>query len=181
MVEQQSAYAVLQSLAYSSLSSAQQLPAQIETVPQWSGVGFSLMGHYFVVPMGELAEMLEIPSHTRLPGVHSWVRGVANVRGRILPLFDTAAFFSGALTGQKKYQRLLVIDNEAVYAGLWVDQVFGMQYFPADSKQTSVPESVPSRLAEFVDGYYEVGGRQWMVFQSHELSRDQHFLNVAVV
>jgi twitching motility protein PilI len=179
MSDQVSAYNVLQALAKQSLASAQQLPEQIDTVEQWSGIGFSLLGFYFVVPMNELAEMLEVPPYTRLPSVHSWVKGVSNIRGRLLPLFDLAVFYSGVLTGHKKNQRLLVIDNDSVYAGLWVDQVFGMQYFDASTKVPLVDVQLPSRLDEFVDGYYELNGKKWMVFSSRVLSVDAQFLNVA--
>lgn len=180
MSDQVSAYDVLQGLATRSLSHAQQLPSQIDTVEQWSGIGFSLLGLDFVVPMNELAEMLEVPAYTRLPGVHPWVKGVSNVRGRLLPLFDLAAFYSGSLSGHKKHQRLLVVDNQQVYAGLWVDQVFGMQYFDASSKVDNISVDLPSGLVKAVDGYYETDGRQWMVFSSKVLSEDPHFLKVAV-
>lgn len=179
MSNQGSAYEVLQSLAARSLSHAQQLPSQIDTVEQWSGIGFSLLGFDFVVPMDELAEMLEIPTYTRLPGVHSWVKGVSNVRGRLLPLFDLAAFYSGSLSGHKKHQRLLVVDNPLIYAGLWVDRVFGMQYFDADTKKDTVDEPLPEGLRHVVDGFYELNGRRWMVFSSQVLSQDPQFLNVA--
>jgi len=181
MVEPLSAYSVLQALAGCSLSSAEQLPAQIDVVPQWSGVGFSLLGFDFVVSMEELVEMLEIPPYTKLPSVHHWVKGVSNIRGRLLPLFDLAAFFSGALVGNKKHQRLLVLDKQHIYAGLWVDRVFGMQYFSVDAKNAQIPDNVPARLAEFVDGFYEVGDRQWMVFRPQTLLQDTEFLSVAAI
>ena len=44
MVEPVSAYNTLQALAGRSLSCAQQLPAQVDAVSQWDGVGFSLLG-----------------------------------------------------------------------------------------------------------------------------------------
>jgi twitching motility protein PilI len=180
MSDQESAYQLLQGLAARSLSHAQQLPSQIDTVEQWSGIGFSLLGFDFVVPLDELAEMLEIPAYTRLPGVHSWVKGVANVRGRLLPLFDLAAFYSGSLSGHKKHQRLLVIDDSLIYAGLWVDRVFGMQYFDASTKVDSIDQNLPEGLVRAVDGYYELNGRQWLVFSSQVLSKESDFLNVAV-
>jgi twitching motility protein PilI len=180
MSEQESAYQVLQGLAARSLSHALQLPSQIDTVEQWSGIGFSLLGFNFVVPLDELAEMLEIPAYTRLPGVHSWVKGVANVRGRLLPLFDLAAFYSGSLSGHKKHQRLLIIDDSLIYAGLWVDRVFGMQYFDVTTKAESVDQGLPEGLVGAVNGCYELNGKQWMVFSSRILSKDPNFLNVAV-
>lgn len=175
-----SAYGVLQLLAEKSLRSAQQLPAQSGAVEQWRGIGFSLLGFDFVVPMEELVEMLEVPAYTRLPGVHSWVKGVANVRGRLLPLFDLAAFFSGSLAGHKKNQRLLVLDRQNIYAGLWVDAVFGMQYFPADARTDVLPDNFPASLSAFTDGNFNVDGRHWTVFRPFTLCNEPQFLDVAI-
>lgn len=179
MTETASAYQVLQQLAEKSLSHAQQLPSQIDTVEQWSGIGFSLLGYRFVIPMGELAEMLEIPVYTRLPGVQPWIKGVSNIRGRLLPLFDLAAFYSGALSGHKKHQRLLVVDNPSAYVGLWVDQVLGRQYFDADAKQASDGMDLPEKLAKCIDGYFEMDDQQWMVFSLKSLAQDPEFIDVA--
>jgi twitching motility protein PilI len=180
IAEKQTAYETLFALAQKSRQSAQQLPAQTDIVPQWSGVGFSLFGMHFVVSMGDLNEMLEVPSHTKLPAVHSWVKGIANVRGRLLPVFDLAAYFGGSLTGGRKLQRLLVLDRDKIYAGLWVDQVYGMQYFPVDTRTEHLPDNLIDALRPFVDGCFEYGGNSWMVFHPLRLLEDSRFLDVAV-
>jgi twitching motility protein PilI len=180
MTDTVSAFNVLQSLAAKSLGFAQQLPAQIGAVEQWRGIGFSLMGFDFVVPMEELVEMLEVPAYTRLPGVHPWVKGVANIRGRLLPIFDLAAFFSGLLVGHKKAQRLLVIDRQNLYAGLWVDAVYGMQYFPVHTRSDDVPANLPEQLIGFTEGCFDVDGRQWTVFHPLMLCQEPQFLDVAI-
>ncbi|MFT6388557.1 MAG: twitching motility protein PilI [Cellvibrionaceae bacterium] len=179
MSDDQKAYYALQSLAHLSLQAAQQLPAQMDARPQWSGIGFSLLGMNFVVSMGELNEMLEVPSYTKLPGVQSWVRGVANVRGRLLPVFDLAAYFGSSLTGAKKQQRLLVIDRDKVYAGLWVDQVFGMKYFPVDTRTEHLPKALPESLIGFVEGCFEMESSSWAVFHPLRLMEQANFLDVA--
>lgn len=179
MSDEQKAYLALQALAQKSLQAAQQLPAQTDATPQWSGVGFSLMGMDFVVSMGELNEMLEVPGYTKLPGVQSWVRGVANVRGRLLPVFDLAAYFGGSLAGAKRQQRLLVIDREQVYAGLWVDQVYGMQYFPVDTRTSTLPQSFPATMEAFTEGCFEHDNRSWVVFHPLKLMEQANFMDVA--
>jgi twitching motility protein PilI len=180
MSEEQAAFAALQELANKSWRSAQQLPAQIDTRPQWSGVGFSLLGFQFVVPMGQLAEILEVPNFTRLPNVESWVKGVANIRGRLLPILDMGAFLGGRLTGHKKIQRVLVLDTGTFYAGLWVDYVHGMQHFPVDSAFESLPEGLPYSVSAYVSGGFQVGETPWFVFNPIALLEDPNFLGVAL-
>ena len=179
MSDDRKAYLALATLAANSLRSAQQLPAQIDASPQWNGIGFSLLGAFFVVSMGELNEMLEVPNYTKLPGVRSWVKGVANVRGRLLPVFDLAAYFGSTLLGSKKQQRLLIIDRNQIYAGLWVDQVFGMQYFPVDAHSKRLPTVLPESIRSFVSGSFEHENRHWVVFHPLRLLEQSGFLDVA--
>src|SRR3546814_12949740 len=64
------------------------LPSPPTHGDSWSGIGFRLGEHWYVAPMGEVSEVLHEPRYTHLPGVKPWVRGVANLRGRLLPLMD---------------------------------------------------------------------------------------------
>src|SRR5690606_40471152 len=69
------------------------LPSQQEAVKTWAGIGFRMGERLFVAPMGEVGEILHEPRYTQLPGVKSWVKGVANVRGRLLPIMDLCGYF----------------------------------------------------------------------------------------
>jgi twitching motility protein PilI len=179
MAEYKTAYQTLADLAQKSLMAARQLPAQKDITPQWSGVGFSMFGKHFVVAMSELNEMLEVPAHTKLPGVQPWVKGVANVRGRLLPIYDLAAFFGELLIGNKKQQRLLVIDRNKTYAGLWVDQVFGMQYFDIASRNLELSPDLPESIEDFIEGSFELNGITWSVFHTLKLMEKPNFIDVS--
>ncbi len=172
------AFVELAALANSSLQSARPLPAQADATPYWSGIGFSLLGLQFVSPMGEISEMLEVPSCTHLPGVYPWVKGVANVRGRLLPILDMAEFFGGQLRAQRKQHRILILDNSEIYAGLWVDQVFGMQHFPVDDTLKAMPEYVPASIRPFITGGYQ-NENPWFVFSPMVLLQDKRFIDAA--
>src|SRR5687768_15002340 len=56
---------------------------------EWVGVAFRLNTENFLVAREETREVLGFPSVvTRVPGAKSWIRGVANVRGTLLPVVD---------------------------------------------------------------------------------------------
>jgi purine-binding chemotaxis protein CheW len=72
----------------------------------------------------------EIVAHrpiTRLPGMPPWIRGVVNLRGRVLPVIDIAVRFGRAETAVGKRTCLVVvdvpIDGEPTALGLLVDAV----------------------------------------------------------
>ena len=170
-------FAILLDLAERSVQGAQGLPAQVDIKPHWSGIGFKLADHYFLAPMGEVVEILAQPPSTRLPGVQSWVQGVSNVRGRLLPLIDLEGFFGGAL-GNRKQRRVLAMEYGDLYSGLIVSEVFGMQHIPVDAFSDSVPEGL-DRIKPFLAGSYLHNGLVWSVFSPFQLAQNSEFFNAA--
>lgn len=167
-------------LAQKSVNFAYGLPAQVEAREEWSGVGFMLGNLRMVAPMGEVAELLEVPHFTRLPGVQSWVRGVSNVRGRLLPIVDLEAFFGGVLSGSRKRQRVLALDLGELYTGLLVKEVYGMQHFAVDTFSNEIPDELPAPIKPFIAGSYRSDlDESWLVFSPFRLARNQHFANAA--
>lgn len=179
MSDKQSAFGVLAEVAGLTLGSAKGLPAQQDVTPHWSGIGFSFMGHRFIAAMGEITEMLEVPPYTRLPGVQSWVKGVSNVRGRLLPIIDLAEFFGGHLSSPRKQRRILVLEDGDLFTGLLVDQVFGMQHFPVDTFEQD-GDSLEDALRPFVGGSYKKNDLRWTVFSASKLTQHSGFMNVAL-
>lgn len=178
MAEPLEPFAALVALAQSSVQNAHGLPAQVDIKPHWSGVGFTLAGQRMVAPMAEVAEILSVPNSTRLPGVKPWVRGVANVRGRLLPLIDLEIFFGGALSGSRKQQRVLALEYGDLFTGLIVSEVHGMQHFPVDSFHTNLAEEL-TPMQQFLAGAYRLHNRDWAVFSPFKLARDERFFNAA--
>lgn len=173
------AFGVLANLSAQSRLSALGLPAQADVAPRWSGIGFSCMGYRFVVPMGQVSELLEVPLSTRLPGVHSWVLGLSNVRGRLLPLFDLARFVGGQNGSQRNVHRVLVWESENLYSGLVVERAYGMQHFIADSYEEGAGD-LPAGLRPYVTGAYkDAEGDAWGVFDMSFLANDPNFINAS--
>lgn len=178
MSGQSDSFAVLLDIAERSAKAARGLPAQVDIKPHWSGIGFSLGGHRLVAPMGEVAEILVQPSSTRLPGVKSWVKGVSNVRGRLLPLIDLESFFGGSLAGGRKHHRVLALELGDLFSGLIVNEVYGMQHFPVDCFTDEIPESLQP-LGPYLAGAYYHNDEVWTVFSPFRLAQSNEFFNAA--
>lgn len=177
MVKELEPFAQLLDIAGRSVEKAQDLPAQMDIKTHWTGIGFSLGGERFVAPMGEVSEILAQPQFTRLPGVHSWVRGVSNVRGRLLPLIDLEGFFGGNL-GPRKNRRVLALEMGDLYSGLIVSEVYGMQHIPVDNFSDEIPETT-SEYKSFLAGSYQHKDSVWAVFSPYKLAKDTRFFNAA--
>ena len=159
-------------------TTALDLPARQDVVQYWSGIGFMLDGVRYVAPLEQVSEILISTSYTRLPGVHSWMKGVANVRGRLMAVMDLAGFLEKATSLQEKRRRLLVIDQGELYTGLTVDDVFGMQHFDVETF-IEEPEGVDEAVQPYIEGAYQRDGEVWQVFSLLQLASDPRFLQVA--
>ncbi|BFM05257.1 chemotaxis protein CheW [Halioxenophilus aromaticivorans] len=177
-MEQTPAFQALVNLANRSRDSALGLPAREKTRQEWSGIGFRLLNQNFVVPMGQTSELLEVPNYTRLPNVKSWVRGVANVRGRLLPLYDLAVFLGHRLHNPQKLQRVLVLEANDLYCGLLVDQSFGIQHFLSEAYQ--MENSLGDADVEpFLLGNFKSDSTIWHVFSMVNLMESPQFMSAA--
>lgn len=157
-----------------------QLPFEEEIKQTWSGVGFSLLGHRMVAPLGEIVEMIPPPNTTKLPGVQPWIIGLANVRGRLLPLFDLEIFLGGKLLSNRNKHRVLILEMGELYAGLVVSEAYGMQHFPVDLAASEIPEAI-THLKDYTLGAYEAGDYTWSVFSPYRLISDPKFFNAAAL
>ncbi|MNZ85460.1 Chemotaxis protein CheW [compost metagenome] len=129
--------------------------------------------------MGEVSEVLHEPRFTQLPGVKSWVKGVANLRGRLLPLMDLCGFFGEELSAQRKQRRVLVVEYNEVFVGLLVDEVLGMQHFDQARFEPVSPGTQEGPAGMFIKGRFEREQR-WQVFSPFALAQSPRFMDVAL-
>ena len=75
------------------------LPQRETLETTWEGVLFSVGGHPLIAPLGEVKEIINYTADiTPVPGTRSWLLGVANVRGNLLPVVDLQAYLLGRST-----------------------------------------------------------------------------------
>jgi len=156
------------------------LPEGADVEAAWHGIGFRLGQQSLVVAMSEVSEILQAPPTTRLPNVQPWVLGVANVRGRLIPLLDLNRFFgfSDAASNQTG-QPVLVMEQGEQTDGLLVDALDGVQHFDDTDFSAELPE-VDERLKPFVRGQYRRDQRSWALLSLATLYADRRFQEVAL-
>jgi twitching motility protein PilI len=154
------------------------LPLKESAQPVWQGMGLQLGGLRLVSAMGEISEVLKLPKVAALPGVKSWVLGIANIRGRLIPVIDLHEFFDMTPTLPMAQWRVLVVDDGDLTAGLLVEQSLGIQHFLQESHE-DVPGDALGTLAPYVRGAFRHGGRVYYEAQIRSIVRDEKFLNVA--
>lgn len=145
---------------------------------RWSGIGFTFAGFQFLAPLGEVAEVIPVPSSTAIPSVQPWMQGLANVRGRLLPLTSLAIFLQMPEVAVTASSKVMIIDQPSIYGGVIVDQVVGIQHFNKRSYFSSNTQ-LPANLSKYTGGYFERQGQRWHIFLFSKLIEDQAYLNAS--
>lgn len=68
-------------------------------------------------------EIIRIPSLTKIPNSPSFLEGVFNLRGKVIPVFDLKKRFNINQTERNIDSRLLILDLDGMNAGIIVDDV----------------------------------------------------------
>lgn len=86
-------------------------------------VTFTLGQENFGIDIMNVQEIIRIPSITMVPQAPSYVEGVTNLRGEILPVLDTRIKFGMEKMARNVSSRVIVVDVGGKKAGLSVDAV----------------------------------------------------------
>jgi twitching motility protein PilI len=172
-----SPFSILQNIEQRCRSNSLGLPAGEQVEEDWVGIGFELCGEPLIARMSEINEILPPPETIRIPGVLPWVRGLANVRGSLIPVVDVQALLCGEYIRPGKKNRLLVIDQDDIQAGVLVNEVYGLRRFKPEDKQPRAP-AAKAALKDLLDGGFGDERQQWSVFSVKRLVGNEQFLRV---
>jgi twitching motility protein PilI len=146
---------------------------------EWVGIAIRLGTESFLLAREETREVLGFPSLlARVPGAKTWIRGLANVHGQLLPVVDLRSFLGGGTTSSGRASRVLVANHREVPAGLMVDEVLGFRRFTDSEFSGDVPPTL-LRCERYLAGAFKRGGEVWPVFTLRTLLESNEFLEAA--
>jgi len=129
--------------------------AESQAGREWVGVAFRMGGETFLVAREETREVLGYPAVvTRIPGAKSWVKGLANIRGQLLPMLDLRQFLGSGATVSGRNTRIVVVNHREIPAGLMVDEVLGFRRFAEAEFNAEAPPTV-IRCDSFLAGAFQ--------------------------
>jgi len=172
-------FELLKELEKRSRTVATAHPAEAGAGREWVGVACRMGGETFLIAREETREVLGFPAViTRIPGAKSWVKGLANVRGSLLPMLDLRQFLGSGATTPGRNTRVVVVNHREIPAGLVVDEVLGFRRF-AESEFTAEAPPTVIRCETYLAGAFRRGGEVWPVLSLKSLVESQSFLQAA--
>lgn len=125
------------------------MSTQVLTVDSFQAVTFCLVGvqkkEDYAIPIEQVREIRAVESITNIPNAKSYVKGIMNLRGLIIPVIDVKEKLGLTSEGQTNSakQRILVIEVNGTQTGLLVDEVDQVMRI-----QTKDLESAPQTVLE---------------------------------
>ncbi|KGM40071.1 chemotaxis protein CheW [Aquabacterium sp. NJ1] len=123
---------------------------------------FSLGNELFAVGTLRVREIIEYGNLTTVPMMPSFIRGVINLRGAVVPVIDLNARFGRAATDISRRTCVVILevqsDADTHVLGIVVDAVSAVRQI--DSMDVEPAPSFGTRIrADFIDGIAKVKGQ----------------------
>ena len=112
---------------------------------------FRLASERYALETRHIQEVHPLRELTPLPCTPSFVLGIVNVRGRILPVLDIKRFFGLPEQGLTDLHRIIVVRGHDLELGLLADVIVGVRKVMADSLQPTLA-TLTGIHAEYLQG-----------------------------
>ena len=114
-------------------------------------VSFTLEDIEYGIDILRVHEILRIPEITRLPNTPSYIKGVINLRGNVIPVVDVRERFGFSQIEITDLTRIIVIESDGRQIGLFVDNV--SQVIRISEKNIDPPSDLIEGVSEdFITG-----------------------------
>ena len=125
-------------------------------------LSFVLCGEEYAVNILRVKEIIEYDALTRVPSMPSSVRGVINLRGRVVPVVDLAARFGLPASGVTRRSCIVMVEltdnGESVVLGVIADAV--SQVLDLAPNEIEPPPSFGTTVSSrFIEGMAETGNK----------------------
>lgn len=132
--------------------------------------GFQIGGQNILIDSHTLCEVIQNVQIYRIPNTHSWVLGVINLRGNLVPVFDFLKRLDKTAT-RGEDQRLLVFDQGERAVGIYIEGLpQALQIDPENPEQrAAIPVELPDNINEHVSGAYRCNDKVWLEIDHREL------------
>ncbi len=118
-------------------------------------VTFNLGSEEFGVNILEVQEIIRLPEITRVPNSSDFVRGVVNLRGKIIPIIELRKRLAMPSLENTENTRIIIIEYDELTVGIIVDKV--NEVADIDSSTTEAP---PPMVGEVNSGYISSVSKQ---------------------
>ncbi|HHB92149.1 MAG TPA: hypothetical protein ENK59_02920 [Thioploca sp.] len=125
-------------------------------------LGFRIGNLGLLIAQRAVSELLDIPQICSLPFTSSWLLGLINLRGNLVPVFDLFNLLQFQQIDKK--QKLLILDQGESAGGIIINELPEHLSFSANDSLSSLPP-LPDIIQPYATSGYEKNNQLWFNFE----------------
>lgn len=119
---------------------------------------FELGSEFFGADIAKVESIIKIQPITQLPHAPSFVEGVTNLRGKVLPVIDLRKRFGLPAQETDKNSRIIVVSVDQIEVGMIVDEVSEVLTVPEGAVEAA-PAIATTVDSSFIKGLAKIAER----------------------
>lgn len=129
-------------------------------------IGFNVNGNEYMLPILKVREIITMPSITALPQLPSYVKGVTNLRGSVIPIVNLKTLLN---SGEEDIigNIVIVLTSGKVVFGIIVDGITGV--IKIDSTKIEPPESFFNNNIDRIEGVAKLDDKLIVLLDTKKL------------
>ncbi|MEW6398834.1 MAG: chemotaxis protein CheW [Bacillota bacterium] len=131
-------------------------------------VVFQLGNEEYAITVERVREVVKAERITRVPGAPSYVRGIINLRGRVVPVIELRQRL-GLDAAPVERPRIMVAEDGSALVGMLVDRAFEVMRIQAGQLQPPDEVLQGDENSRFVEAVANLDGRLVVVLRPGEL------------
>ena len=144
-------------------------------------VVFQLGGEEFGVDIMQVQEIIRIPEATRIPQSPEYVKGVINLRGRIIVVINLDTRFGMQTKEIDDNSRIIIVEIGKNVVGMVVDSVSEVMRL-GESKIETAPEIIASKVrADYIKGVGKLDDRLLILLDFEKVLNEDEMKQVSVI
>ncbi len=131
---------------------------------------FSLGQEFYGLEIQYVTEIIKLQPITEVPEMPDYIRGIINLRGKIIPLMDARARFHKSLVEYNDRTCVIVIDIQDISIGLIVDSVSEVLSIP--DEEIVPPPDLNRGGNRYIKGIGKVGSDVKLLLDCEKMLSD---------
>jgi chemotaxis signal transduction protein/chemotaxis regulatin CheY-phosphate phosphatase CheZ len=119
-------------------------------------IGFNLNNNEYMIPILKVREIITMPSITALPQLPSYIKGITNLRGAVIPIVNLK-YLLNSESGDETGKIVIVISAGKITFGMIVDGITGV--VKVDEANIETPEKIISNNVDLLEGVAKFDNR----------------------
>ncbi len=138
---------------------------------------FSIGTEYYGIEIKNITEIIGIQNITQVPELPHYIKGIINLRGRVIPVMDVRLRFKKEPIDYTDRTCIIVVDMKDISIGLIVDSV--SEVLSISENDIVPPPEVYNASNKYIKGIGKVGEDVKLLLDCDKLLNDQEAESVA--